>query len=69
MRIFDLIHHFNIIELDVQELIDGFEGAADGDVILELDRDLMVDEGFEEAIGVISGSDCRSCKICETIDP
>lgn len=55
MRIFQLLQHLDIIQLDVQELVDGFEGAFDGDVVFELDGDLVVDEGFEEAVGVVGG--------------
>lgn len=52
MRILQLLQHLDIIQLDVQELVDGFEGALDGDVVFELDGDLVVDEGFEETVGV-----------------
>lgn len=50
MRILHLLQHLDIIQLDVQELVDGFEGAFDGDVVFEFDGDLVVDEGFEEAV-------------------
>ena len=49
MRILHLLQHLDIIQLDVEELVDGFEGAFDGDVVFELDGDFVVDEGFEEA--------------------
>lgn len=49
MRILQLILQLNIIQLDIQELVDGFEGAFDRDVVLELDGHFMVDEGLEEA--------------------
>lgn len=49
MRISRLLDDADIVELDVQELVDGLEGAADGDVVFELDGDGVVDEGFEEA--------------------
>ena len=52
MRILQLLQHLDIVQLDVQELVDGFEGALDGDVVFELDGDLVVDEGFEETVGV-----------------
>ena len=38
----------NLVELDVEELVDGLQHAGDAEVVLELDGDLMVDEGFEE---------------------
>jgi hypothetical protein len=49
MRILELIHNRNILQLDVQVLVHALELAADLDVVLELDRDLVVDEGLEEA--------------------
>lgn len=49
MWVLDLLHNFNVIKLDVQELVDRLEGASDGDVILELNSDLMIDEGLEKA--------------------
>lgn len=50
MRIFHFLKYLNIIQLDVEELVDGFQGAFDGDVVFELDGDFVVDEGFEEAV-------------------
>ena len=52
MRILQLLQHLDIIQLDVQELVDGFEGAFNGDVVFEFDGDLVVDKGFEETVGV-----------------
>jgi hypothetical protein len=43
------IEHVDIIELDVQVLVDGFEGTADADVVFELDGHGLVCEGLEEA--------------------
>jgi len=51
MRIPQLLNNTNVVEFDVEELVDGLEGAADGDVVFELDGDGVVDEGFEEAVG------------------
>lgn len=48
MRVFVEIEHVDIIELDVEILVDGFQGPADTDVIFELDRDGLVGEGLEE---------------------
>ncbi|KAL8665556.1 MAG: hypothetical protein Q9168_007668, partial [Polycauliona sp. 1 TL-2023] len=42
--------NLDIIQLDIEELINGFEGPFDGDVILQLDGDFVVDEGFEETV-------------------
>lgn len=52
MRILQLLQHLDIIQLDVQELVDGSEGALDGDVVFKFDGDLVVDEGFEETVGL-----------------
>lgn len=49
MGVFQLFHHLNIVELDVEILIHRLQRAADGDVVLELHRDLVVNEGLEEA--------------------
>lgn len=51
VRILELVEDGNVVELDVEVLVDALEDAADLDVVLELDRDLLVDEGFEEAAG------------------
>lgn len=48
--ILELLEHLDVVELDVEVLIDALEDAADLDVVLELDRDLVVDEGLEEAV-------------------
>lgn len=49
MRVLQLLHHTNIIQLDIQILINALQRAADLDVVLELDRDFVVDERLEEA--------------------
>lgn len=49
MRILDLLQHLDIVELDIEVLVDALKHAADLDVVLEFDCDLVVDEGFEEA--------------------
>lgn len=48
MRVLDLLDDLNVVELDVEVLIDALERAADLNVVLELDRDLVVDERLEE---------------------
>ncbi len=50
MRIFDFVDDADIVELDVEELVHALEGAADGYVVLELDRDLVVNQRLEETI-------------------
>ena len=52
VRVLDLLEHLDVVELDVEVLVDALEDAADLDVVLELDGDLVVDQGFEEA-GVV----------------
>ena len=45
-----LFHHRNVVQLDVEVLVDRFQGAADADVIFQLDGDGLVGESFEEAV-------------------
>ena len=54
MRVLQLFNNLNIIELDIKELIHGFQYASDRDVILEFHSDFVVDKGFEEAGMIIS---------------
>lgn len=49
MGILDLLDDADVLQLDVQVLVDALEGAPDLYVVLELDCDLMVDQGLEEA--------------------
>jgi hypothetical protein len=37
VRVFQLVQHGDVVELDVQVLVDGFKGAADGNVVFKLD--------------------------------
>lgn len=48
MRVLVEVEDVDVVQLDVEVLVDGFEGAADADVVLELDGDDVVGEGFEE---------------------
>lgn len=50
MRVFQLFKYGDVVELDVEELVDRFQRAGDGDVVFELHRDGVVDEGLEEAV-------------------
>lgn len=50
MRVLVEVEHVDVVELDVQVLVDGLEGAADADVVFELDGYGLVGEGFEEAL-------------------
>lgn len=44
-----LVGDVDIVEFQVEKLIDALKGAANRDIVLQLDRDLLVDEGLEEA--------------------
>lgn len=48
MRVLELLDDLDVVELDVEVLVHALQRAADLDVVLELDRDLVVDERFEE---------------------
>lgn len=50
MRVLDLLDDGDVLELDVEVLVHALEGAADLDVVLELDGDLVVDQGLEETV-------------------
>ncbi len=52
MRVLELLHDDDVVELDVEVLVDRLERAADLDVVLELDRHGRVDERLEEAAPV-----------------
>jgi hypothetical protein len=49
VRVFQLLNYLDIIQLDVQVLVHALQRSTDLDVVLELNGDLMVDEGLEEA--------------------
>lgn len=49
MRVFQFFEHRDVVQLDVEELVNRFQRAGDGDVVFELDGDRMVDEGFKKA--------------------
>ena len=50
MRILELLHDLNVIELDVEVLVHALEDTLELDIVLELNSDLMVDERLEEAV-------------------
>lgn len=50
--VLELLDDLNLVELDVEVLVDALERAADLDIVLELDRDLVVDERLEEAVSL-----------------
>ena len=49
MGVLQLFNNLYIVELDVEELVHGFQYASDRDVILEFHSNFVVDKGFEEA--------------------
>lgn len=49
VRVFDFFVNTDVVQLDVEVLVDALEGPHDFDVVFQLDSDLLVDEGFEEA--------------------
>ena len=50
MRVLVQIKDIDIIELYVQVLVDGFEGAPDPNIILELNGHRLVGERLEETV-------------------
>lgn len=56
MRVLDQIQDFDVVKLDVEVLIDRLQDPADANVILELDGDSLVGEGFEEAIQIMGSA-------------
>jgi hypothetical protein len=50
MRVLELFHDGNIVELDVEILVDAFESSANLNIVLQLDGDLMINERLEEAM-------------------
>lgn len=49
VRVLELLDDGDVVELDVEILVHALERAAKLDVVLELHRDLLVDERLEEA--------------------
>jgi hypothetical protein len=50
MRILQLFHHLYVIELDVEVLVDRFQGPTYLDIVLELDGDFVVNQCLKEAV-------------------
>lgn len=48
MGVLELLDNLDIVKLDVEVLVHTLEDALELDVVLELDRDLVVDEGLEK---------------------
>lgn len=48
MWVLDLLDDADVLQFDVEVLVYALECAADLDVVLELDCDLVVDQGLEE---------------------
>lgn len=50
VRVFRLVNNFDVIELNIQELVDRYQNSSDSEIVLELDGHLLVNEGLEEGI-------------------
>lgn len=50
MGVLHLLDHRDVVQLDVEVLVHALQRAAHGDVILELDGDLVVHQSLEEAV-------------------
>ena len=50
MRVLFRVGDGDVGELDVEVLVDGVEGAADGEVVLQLDHDVLADQRLEERV-------------------
>lgn len=50
MGVFQFIQNHHVVELDVEVLVDGFEGSADRDVVFQLNGNGLLSEGLEEAV-------------------
>ena len=66
MRVFELLHYLYVVQLDIEELVHGFESTLDGDVVLHLNRDLMIDQSLEEAVELLED---RVFLVNSNIDP
>jgi hypothetical protein len=49
MRVFYFIHDGNVVKLDVQVLVHGFEGATDENIVLQFNGDFVLNQRLEEA--------------------
>lgn len=50
MRVLFRVGDRDVGELDVEVLVHRVEGAADGEVVLQLDHDVFADQGLEERV-------------------
>ena len=50
VRVFLGVGDGDVRELDVEVLVDRVERAADGKVVLQLDHDVLADQGLEERV-------------------
>ena len=50
MRVLLRVGDGDVGELDVEVLVDRVEGAADGEVVLQLDHDVLADQRLEERV-------------------
>lgn len=50
VRVLEVVDDGDVFELDVEKLVDRFQGARDLNVVLEFHGDRVVDEGFEKTV-------------------
>ena len=50
MRVFQLVEHDHVVELDVEVLVDRFQRPAQRDVVFQFHRYRLLCECFEEAV-------------------
>jgi hypothetical protein len=52
VRVPNLVHDGDVLQLDVEELVYGFQRTLDADVVFELNGYFVVDQGLEEAVAL-----------------
>jgi hypothetical protein len=50
VRVVEFVQDLDVLKLDVEKLIDGFEGSFNCDVVLKFDGDFVVHKSLEEAV-------------------
>ena len=50
VRVVEFVQNLDVLKLDVEKLIHGFEGSFNCDVVLEFDGNFVVHKSLEEAV-------------------
>ena len=50
MGVLEFLHDLDIVELDIKVLVNTLQDTTELDIVLEFDRDLVVDEGLKKAV-------------------